>query len=154
MAGFSMAPVMKEHPMFKVEDPSVAYVLRELKSGFGDASSAVAPCKQITGVSLAIWRFDPEADDLYARIDVNAYQQSPYGDSANTRQGFVVTRAGVHELSRIAPDFRETFRDIAAEMDAALPAERARHAEECVRVAARTKGITRAVARRKPVSFG
>jgi hypothetical protein len=100
---------------------TAAQVIAELNSGY---SHGGGPKKEILGITLVTATSDPARNDITALVDVNAYQESPYGDSANTRRSFRLSLAVVQELSGTAPDFRGSFAGAAREMAAQLEKER------------------------------
>lgn len=101
---------------------AVAQVVAELKSGFYYGGG---PKKQLLGVTMAMATSAPAENDITALIDITAYEESPWGDSANTQRSFRLSLAEVKVLSETAPLFNGAFFEIALKMTEQLERERA-----------------------------
>lgn len=72
--------------------------IKEMKGGYGNSDSCVSPCKEIIGVSMSY--YNSHNGEMWAMVEVNAEQQSPYGDRADTSESFRMTYPQIQELER------------------------------------------------------
>lgn len=111
-------------------------VLRELNSGYGDASSSLKAYKEIAGLRLFATTVDALKEEVYGLIEVESSQQSLGGEhNARTRTDFRVTAEDAALLAKTAPqEFREQLQRVANNLVQAVeknfPGRDARRARE------------------------
>ncbi|MDI1227296.1 MAG: hypothetical protein PSY14_06395 [bacterium] len=98
-------------------------IIGELNSGYNE-SGVNGPSKTILGVNLNFAE-DTDSAELKGYLLIDAYQESPWGDSANTQRSFEVTSDLLKEVTIRATNFQERLKIISEEFS-----ERARiHAD-------------------------
>ena len=97
----------------------VDQIVDELNSGFKHGGG---PCKEINGVEVGEPRFDSEHGKVMATVTVLAYQESPWGDSANTKRQFDVPIRDMRLLAEKSTDYRAQFARASASVEAQVAA--------------------------------
>lgn len=110
---------------------SVAAVVKELNSPYGDFMSASKPYKNIFSLTTQPAAYDAARHDVCAYLEVTSDNQSPYGDNANVTATFYISRTEAERIAAEAPDnFRTRMQMIAGDLGKAFDQARRRAAQE------------------------
>lgn len=85
-------------------DESVAAVLKELGSEYGDVMSATKPYKNILSVTAETPAFDAQRRDVCVRVSVNSDNQTPYDSNYDVTNIFYITSAEAALIAAQAPE--------------------------------------------------